>query len=157
MIAALAVAGVRPPQAVAAVLIYRLVNAKSTVTTVLVVHHSFAGSANARRPDVSMPVRRCRAPPVATAAGQADGDRPRDSRTRHEPSARLARCARCLADAALAASRDRELKAAVRAYRCRIRPSAGRSCWGCRPEAEPLRLLPGLVVVAVSVVPPRPG
>jgi len=37
MIAALVVAGVRPPQAVAAVLIYRLVNTKSTVTTVLVV------------------------------------------------------------------------------------------------------------------------
>ncbi len=38
MIATLVVAGVRPPQAVAAVLIYRLVNAKSTVTAVLLVH-----------------------------------------------------------------------------------------------------------------------
>lgn len=38
MITTLVVAWVRPPQAVAAVLIYRLVNAKSTVTAVLVVH-----------------------------------------------------------------------------------------------------------------------
>jgi len=40
MIAALAVAGLRPAQAVAAVLVYRLVNAKSAVTAVLFVHGS---------------------------------------------------------------------------------------------------------------------
>jgi len=39
-IAALAVAGLRPAPAVAAVLIYRLVNAKLTVPAVLVVHGS---------------------------------------------------------------------------------------------------------------------
>jgi hypothetical protein len=40
MIAALVVAGLRPAQAVAAVLIYRLVNAKLAVTAVLLVHGS---------------------------------------------------------------------------------------------------------------------
>jgi hypothetical protein len=40
MIAALAIAGLRPPEAVAAVLIYRLVNAKGVVTTVFLVHRS---------------------------------------------------------------------------------------------------------------------
>jgi putative heme transporter len=40
MIAALVLAGLRPPQAVAAVLIYRLVNAKLTVAAALFVQDS---------------------------------------------------------------------------------------------------------------------
>ncbi|MGO9784036.1 MAG: lysylphosphatidylglycerol synthase domain-containing protein [Streptosporangiaceae bacterium] len=40
MIAVLVVAGLRPPEAVAAVLIYRLVNAKSVITMVFFVYRS---------------------------------------------------------------------------------------------------------------------
>lgn len=92
MIAALVVAGVRAPQAVAAVLIYRLVNAKSTVTAVLLVHR-FIGRLRGR-PRL----------PVLASGPVPDGP----------------------------------------------------AC-GCPPPGRRLRLLPGIVVVAVPAVPPRPG
>jgi len=59
------------------------------------------------------------------SAGRALGGTraiPARARSRRQPLARLARCARCLADAALPHPRDRELKAAVSAFRRRVRP-----------------------------------
>ena len=52
MIAALVAAGVRPAQAVAAVLIYRLVNAKLTVTAALMVRRFIGRLRRRRQPDV---------------------------------------------------------------------------------------------------------